>query len=353
LACGRGGPSSPGGEPVIGCPGSAWPEGRLAYLAPKPSGSPSPADVQLEAFRPTGISGDGRVVIGAVRETDYSRPVPASFTWDDGVTLLPAPEGTPSPEGYARRSSCDGSVILVHEESGDVYRTEGGHAQRIFTNAQLFTLSVSPNGTTLLDGARDQAPGPRLWTSETGTVYLPELHGTELYLAAPGGALIGSDFEALFRYDRTSGVRQPIGTAPVMGPTSIALSASGEAWIESADVHGDSFLLRRPGRQPKSITCPGLCMPLDVSSTGAVVLLDIALDLENFSLSTWVWTESTGFVELTHFLNAFGIGFGPPRLLAAGLSDDGRAFAGQAWGPLDPSAGFRFFYAVLPETAYQ
>ncbi|RYZ05727.1 MAG: hypothetical protein EOO73_18670 [Myxococcales bacterium] len=354
---GSGGVSGPGMEPVIGCPAAEWPAEGLSYQAPPYSDSSDPAIIKLNLFSPTGISGDGRVVTGATRdpESDSARPVPASFTVTSGVTLLPAPEGALSREGFAQRPSCDGSVILEHERFGDVHRAEGNHAPRVIHDARLDTLAMDPAGAVVLDGARnDEVPGPRVWTAETGAVYLPELAGTQLFHVSPDGSLIGSDLEALFRYDRVSGVRTPIGMAPVYGPSSIAISATGTAWIETADTHGDSFLIWRPGRQPKSITCPALCMPVDVSSTGEVALLDISQDPDNGgSLSTWIWSERTGFVELVHFLNAFGVGFGADRLLAVGLSDDARAFAGSSLDITDPNASFRLFYAVLPAAAYQ
>jgi len=195
---------------------------------------------------------------------------------------------------------------------------------------------------------------PQVWTAATGTVWERELTDIRIFQTAPDGALIGADANALFRYDPSSHTRQPIGLAPVAGASSIAVSATGNAWIESADTHSDSFLAWRLPAEPRSVTCPAYCTPVDVSSTGAVPLIDVGLDTYDSPSSSWLWTERGGLVDLTELFKQHGVDPGIGRKLhAVALSDDARAFTGYSFDPADPFSTRKFFYAVLPIAAYE
>lgn len=354
---GSSGSGSPSTEPIIGCPAPAWPEEGLYFVAPPyGSGSGTPAEVRLEFFSPTAFSANGRVVGGWTRdpESPNPRPVSAIFTLEDGATILPRLEGALSNEGNVRLLSCDGSVALAYDIFGStLHRVEGDRTPRIMSSPTPGPLAMDPQGDIVLEGAyNSERPGPRVWTAETGDVYLPDLFGTELYHVNPDGTLIGSDFEALFKYDRATGVEEPIGMAPVNGASSIAFASSGNAWIQSADRHADSFLLWQLPAQPRSVTCPGRCVPVDLSSTGEVALLDGPVGASQLGASL-VWTKLGGFVDLATLFTQHGLEVGSGRKLhALGMSDDARAFTGISF---DPSVlGDRyFFYGVLPDAAYE
>jgi hypothetical protein len=363
-SAGASGSGEPGLEPVIGCPAAAWPDAGFYYVPPF-NPPLEEIDIRLETFSPRGISADGRVVVGGANDPESvsGRPAPASFTLAGGAVILPAPE--PSGEGYALLASCDGSVILEQELFfADIFRAENGRASRVLGDQPATdTLSMDPAGARIVDGTGRSGyneeegqlpPVPQEWTAATGAALLTELAGKQLHHVSADGTLIASDPEALFRYDRTTLTRQPIGMAPVWGGSSIAVSADGRAWIQSADTNLDSLLVWRSAAEPRSITCPttNYCLPIDMSSTGAVALVDVALDSSSGLLSSWLWTERDGLVDLTELFRRFGIDPGSGyKLHAAALSDDARAFAGDV---VDPASGrVSFFYAVLPVAAYQ
>jgi len=311
------------------------------------------------------MSGNGKVVAGMSRnpESQVSRPAPASFTLADGAALLPS--APPSGESYPRLVSCDGSVVVQQElYMGEIFRTEGDEVLPLFTYpADASTLSMDPTGARIVDGTGQAGysdetglipPVPQEWTAATGTVWRRDLTDLRLFQVSADGTLIGADADALFRYSPSENRRQPIGMAPVSGGSSIVVSASGNAWIESADTHFDSFLAWRPPAEPRSITCPRYCMPIDLSSTGAVALIDVALDANDSVLSSWLWTERDGLVDLTALFRRLGIEPGSGRQLrAAALSDDARAFAGYSFDPAAPFSTRKFFYAILPIAAYE
>jgi len=311
------------------------------------------------------MSGNGKVVVGMSRNPDseVSRPVPASFTLAGGAVLLPS--APPSGESYPRLASCDGSVVVQQELFfGQVFRTEGSEVLPVFTyGADASTLSMDPTGAIIVDGTGQGSysdetgpipPVPQEWTAATGTVWQRQLTDLRIFHVSADGSLIGADAHALFRYSPATDTRQPIGMAPVQGAGSIAVSADGNAWIESADTNSDSFLAWRLPAEPLSVTCPSYCVPVDISSTGAVALLDVAGDPNDSALSSWLWTERGGLVDLTELFRQHGIDPGTGRKLrAVALSDDARAFTGYSFDPANPFATTKFFYGVLPIAAYE
>jgi hypothetical protein len=347
---------------VIGCPAASWPDAGFYYEPPPADGESESAAIILAEFSAFAISGDGKVVVGVSRDPDAqtSRPVPASFTLAGGAVLLPS--APPSGESYPRLASCDGSVVVQQEIFfSAVFRTEGEEVLPLFTYpADYNTLSMDPTGARIVDGTGQGSysdetgpipPVPQEWTAATGTVWLTALTDKRLYHVFPNGDLLGDDADALFRYERSTNTRQPIGMATVSGGNSIAVSANGNAWIQSADTHFDSLLVWRPPAEPRSVTCPAFCMPLDLSSTGEVALIDVALDSSGRS-SSWLWTERDGLVDLTSLFSQLGFDLGGRKLHAVAMSDDARAFAGYSFDPAD-SSSTEFFYAVLPVAAYQ
>jgi hypothetical protein len=216
------------------------------------------------------------------------------------------------------------------------------------------TLAMDPSGTIVVDGsiyADDPLTGPRVWTAATGAVYWPELGGSKLHHVSPDGTFIGSDFEALFRYDRATGVKQPIGMAPLGYPPSLVVAASGKAWIQNADQHFDSFLLWQPPAQPRSVTCPDGCYPRELSSNGEVALLDVHYD-QSQAPTSLVWTKRRGWLDLAALFTQSGLDVQSGRKLhAIGMSDDARVFAGYAFNP-SVLGDQDFFFGVLPATAY-
>jgi len=351
------GPFTPDSEPVIGCARQSWPEGG-AYFEPPPFDETMPFRRQqlLRGFTVGELSADGRVVVGSARDPDTLGTLPLTWTSSSGIAAIPV---VTQGRGYPIKASCDGSIVLVSDSFNGVYRVDIRRWQYPLVIHSLSTyVSMDPLATSIVDGAGQQrevdyeiVAYPRLWTAATGPVELHSLKNNIITAVAADGTLIGSDSEELYRFDPIARARHPIGMAPV-GWGSLVVSSSGYAWMQSADLHFDSFLVWREPAEPFSVTCPASCRLVDVSSTGQIALLDMKV---GDASTSWIWTESSGFRELGTLLEDAGFDLRDRDLQALAMSDDGRAFTGYSIGRNLPprQTDALFFYAVLPSSVYQ
>jgi hypothetical protein len=156
-------------------------------------------------------------------------------------------------------------------------------------------------------------------------------------------------------YDPSTQAKTTVGVSPVdlgHGWHTFRASADGKAWIQSADLHHDSFLVGRGGVETRSVTCPNPCRLRDLSGTGLVALLDVQFVPDVSSSSSWIWSEKTGLVDLTSLFEQSGFDFHGRKLIASAMSDDGRAFAGNLYDPNTYIEYPPFFYGVLPASVY-
>jgi hypothetical protein len=357
-AGGASGASGPDTEPVLGCAAQSWPDAGW-YYEPAPYTEPvTRRQILLHSFRAYALSANGRVAVGQTRDPDNMAFFPLSWTLSAGIAALPvATEG----EAAGIKASCDGSVVLVGDSPFDgVYRVDVPRWQYpLVIHGNLNFVSMDPNASVIIDGrGRDREEGneiaayPRRWTAATGPVELKALRNTVIHQAAADGTLVGSDRDELFRFYPARNTREPIGMAPVdTGPESIVVSSSGYAWMQNADTHYDSFLVWRPPAEPISVTCDERCVLVDISSTGEIALLEAS---SGGVYSSWIWTETTGFLDLTQLMVQAGFDLRGRKLHAVAMSDDGRALTGYSLNHDLPSGiDPLFFYAVLPAAIYR
>lgn len=340
-------------ERLIVCEPAARPAGGVLYAPPVVADDSSERELARALFTPHAISGDGHVVVGETIAPRTGTRVAATWSLDGDVVELPGPQG----EAAGIRASCDGSVLLAQDGAGDVYRHEAGTTTLLFGGlSQGPILSMNPRGTEIIDGRgqRLDVDGhpttvPRRWSSATGTLPLTAAADASVYHVSPDGSWIGSRSDGLFRYRPTTNTAEPLGDAPLAGPDTIVFARTGDAWIQSTGAELSSFWWWRVANDPVRVQCPGPCALKDLSSDGRVALLD---DLRGNVVRSWLWTEGSGFMELTRVLQLSGLELGERTLRAVAMSDDGRAFAGQSYDADAPVGSTSFFYAVLPDGAY-
>jgi len=345
---------------VLGCPAQSWPDAGAFYEPFNDETLSVRHRLLLQSYSAHALSADGRVVVGQTRDPDTAGLFPISWTLSGGVAAIPvATEGT----GDGIQASCNGDIILVGDTPFDgVYRVDVPHWQYpLVIHGYLGWVSMDPTASLIVTGrGQDREVNdaivsyPRTWTAASGPVELGTLPNTVIHAAAADGTLVGSDHDELFRFYPTTKTREPIGLSPVGETESIAVSSSGYAWIQNADQHYDSFLVWRQPDQPISVTCPGQCTMVDLSSTGQIALLEAANDAGDV-ISSWLWTDAGGFMDLSLLMEQAGFDLRGRVLHATAMSDDGRVLTGYSTsrdlssGDTDPL----FFYAVVPAAAYQ
>jgi hypothetical protein len=350
----------PLGDQVIGCAATSWPDAGLYFEPTLVGESPPRAEWLQSRMFANGISGDGRIVVGQTSDPPY-REIAVSWSLAGGIIELPEvtmdDNGNCCFEARGVQASCDGSVILQQDAPfHEIYRTEGDEAPVVlYGSPYTWVVSMTPDASVIVDGVGQQGElggSPLRWTAATGMADVSGLFLEAVYGVAPDGTLIAGNADQLFEYDVTTDVRTPIGMAAVDfvkgSPfSSLKVSADGKAWAQSADRHYDSFLVWRPGAEPRSVTCPGPCQIVDISGTGEVVRVDVTRDSATTSS---IWTQRSGFIDLTTVFEQLGANLAGRKLRAVAMSDDGRAVTGFS-GPDVNSA--RFFYGVLPVSIYE
>jgi len=361
---GTAGTSSEGApDSVIGCSAASWPQAGWYFAPPPVDEFSTREEAMLARMEAAGLSGDGTVVVGTSQDQPYRREATVTWSATQGLVDLPPSliEGSPF-EARGMQASCNGSVVLQQRRLLDsIHRTQGGQALDVLPGPpSADAVTMSPDASVIVDGLGylgEFSSTPELWSAATGTVPLSSLTDEAVYGVAPDGTLIAGNADVLFEYDPATDVKTPIGMAAVDFPDygartrpSIKVSPSGEAWAQAADLHYDSFLVWRAGAAPRSVTCPASCRVVDISGTGAVVLVNTSAES---STKSSIWTESSGFVDLTSLFQALGVDLTGRELRAVALSDDGRAVAGNVYRLGEPYYPDSFFYAVLPASTYQ
>jgi hypothetical protein len=318
---------------VVGCPAATWPAVATFTVIESPSGR----------FIPSKLSGDGRVVGGALG--------PEAMRWRPGagfnqMNLL---------EGIPRAMSCDGSVAAVYAGGGVWHDTETDGARYIFGygSARVDEVNISPDGSVItgnLVGSEDEpGPAPVRWTWGVGAQVLGSLVNSIVYHVSPDGqALLGADILQVYRWSEASGKRIFFWQAPLGfdGPPIMPVSADGNVIAFTSRSTLTSMLLFTPERGASLLECPGeLCAPISVSGTGKVVLL---WSTESQSL---VWTEKHGFRSLTQLVQEYGGDTQGYGLSAHDMSDDGQVFTGLTTDGTGTTGNG--FYVTLPAAAYE
>jgi hypothetical protein len=347
-------------DAVIGCDAASWPDEGWYFEPPPTDDSASAEQLLLSRFSAHGISGDGKLVVGVTSDPP-ARQIAKAWSAEGGLAGL-APvelnESTIGLESRGTQASCDGSVVLQQDSPfNEIYRTENGQAPLVLIDGPFFwNVHMDPHASVIVDGHGlygeingEIRAAPLRWTAATGMAYVPALSYEIIYGVSPDGTLIAGNADELFEYDVSTDTRSPIGMAAVdflSTEPSIKVSASGEAWVQSADRNYDSFLVWRAPAEPLSVTCPAPCKVIDVSGTARVVLLDITA---TSGTSSWIWTRPTGFVDLTAAIERTGVDLAGRKLQGVAISDDGRVVTGRSTAARTLE---RFFYAVLPRSLF-
>ncbi len=357
--CTTGGSGGSGGSGIAqpdgesGCQGPSWPDAGSYYEPARSEEFSTHEEILLSRVTACQLSGNGKVVVGVTSDPPRARDLAVAWSVTTGFAVLPvSPDG--SGQTRAVLASCDGSVIIQQDvRFGGMYRTEAGESLLALGNgppAQF--LSMTPSGGLIVDGRGYQgefATIPQLWERESGALLLPDLQNEIVYGIAPNSTMIAGNADELFQYEIGTGEKTPIGMAAVdfgSASPSIRVAASGEAWVQSADLNYDSFLVWRPPAEPISVTCPSTCYVVDVSGSARVALLDIP------GSGGSIWSPFSGFVDLSTLVTQMGVDLGGRELSGVAISDDGRVVAGNSYDPVT-SGGDRFFHLVLPSGIFQ
>ncbi|HYQ15347.1 MAG TPA: hypothetical protein VEQ58_06315, partial [Polyangiaceae bacterium] len=286
-------PTSPASEPVIGCAAAHWPDAGWFFEAPPLDEFSDRPTILLARFTAGGISGDGKLVVGSSPDLPYSRGLPIAWSAAGGVVELPHPPY----ESYAQQASCDGSVVLEQDlPFQQIYRVEGAQEPEVvlYGTPPAAFVHTNPDASVIVNGYGlhgEFDSTPLRWTRQTGMTTLDALLNDFVYHVSPDGTLLAADADELFEYDVATDARTPVGMSPIelgsFGPASLHGSADGTAWVQSADLNYDSFLVWRAPAEPRSVTCPTSCRVVDVSGTGQVALLDVALASDDPRVSSW------------------------------------------------------------------
>jgi hypothetical protein len=319
-----------GYDQVIGCPAVSRDEASLQWLT---------VDVR---FKPSSISGDGRVVGGDYNGFPGTWKAPDSFTQLNSESQL------------VEELSCDGSFILLgHEYDGSVWRIGPAGTDAILAPAEQnpLPLALSPDGGTVvttLSRPMDLGPNPVRWTPSAGLEPIAPLLNTLVYRTGNGGQwLVGGDIRQIYRYEPGVG-KTELSSWPAYAPAqppTVVVSADGSAYAFST---ATGFGVVRNGNATYITCADSVCEPIDISGTGKVVLVYSGYGSIPISL---VYTTEHGLRNLTELLEEHGEDAAGRSLVGAAMSDDGQAFAGSAYDT--ETFEQHQFYATLPLAAYE
>ena len=143
------------GSVMVGL-GGRWTSESGWVQLPKPPGATS-------VFRSSGVSDDGRVVVGFARRGENDQAV--RWTAGSGSSWLPMPPEISDP--IAKNAGADGSIISGHDDGGDGgWVTDGVTSVRLSAGIRT-VMDMTPDGTTFV--------GERGMLTSCGYILSPEL----------------------------------------------------------------------------------------------------------------------------------------------------------------------------------
>jgi probable HAF family extracellular repeat protein len=317
----------------------------------------APAAGNVTSFA-TGISADGRVVVGY--SADWTEIAQRATRWEDGAAAeMP---GLTDEGGVALGVSADGSTAVGYSPPGV------GTAKAVaWRNGTPYPLGALPNddgpfalataasadGSVIVGSSASTLPsGQEAFRWEAGTmVGLGDLAGGTGYSAglgvsADGTVVVGAtsgNTTGAFMWDEVHGMQalNGMGAASlvsddlqtIIGTGSSSLGQEMVRWKSGSGVMGlgipAGFYYVDPGDMTPDA---GRIVGTMVSTSGAVPFL---------------WTESAGYRNLEDILTASGIDLGGWQLqTASGISADGRTIVGTGF---DPDGTRQAWIAVIPE----
>lgn len=305
-------------------------------------GFPGPAG--SSDINPQAMSGDGSTVVG----TFWGRGFNHGFRWtlDGGLEDLALLPGGSIANSTANGVSFDGSVIVGSGYNFHVEYSAGRWIDGValsFNSPGTHVRGVSADGNITVGGVF----GPQfiqacIWQADSSMTLLEQLPGAAGSIAvaasADGAIVVG-------RSETTNGNRavrwtssgiESLGTLPG-GTRSDAYDVSGDGTIivgMSDGLFDGLHATRWSGSGPAEDlgTLPGAdsCFARAVSADGSTIV-GSAYDSASGISRPFLWTESSGMVDLASYLTAMGVDLSGWLLVdAIDVSDDGSVIMG--WG---------------------
>ncbi|MCG3122142.1 MAG: hypothetical protein GIKADHBN_00520 [Phycisphaerales bacterium] len=314
----------------------------------------------------TGISGDGRTVVGVSHFGTGSYAPSKAFRWTagGGLSVLPMPDGTY--RASASAVSNDGSVItgtfsreILPFEVPEAYRWSAGDGTSILptlsnaTNPHRTGLGVSGDGRLVVGQGRNNVNKARAvyWDGvSTPVAFLPGILGSgqASRASADGSVLGGTTGYGIFRWSASEGYR---GVPPKDEWYSVELGGmSDNGEVIAANARGYGFRLAyRWTQETGYVTLPLFAnwknsRATDVTPGGNVIVGELLPESENPG-QAFYWSQTTGTVYLRSLLYP-SVPDDWTLIRATGVSDDGLTVTGVA----TRNGEVRAFVATIPAT---
>ena len=263
-----------------------------------------------------GVSGDGRVVVGASRSTGPNAPLQRAYRWTGPGTFQSLGDPGRFTASYAVDANRDGSVIvgnLTNNRGTDLrpfrWTASGGLQSLGFAGpGQTTAYAISDDGNTIV--GRESGTG-RGWTWKPQTGY-------SFVQGLPGG-----QHSALYGTNRAGTIY--VGTAFLAGQGDF-----GAMWINDTVINLGR-LSSGWGFMARSVDDAGTIVSGDTYETGATV-----------------WTQARGTELLADYLFSQGITLpmGIQLATCSSMSSDGLTFAGTAYSNGDFATSFGYIVTI-------
>jgi probable HAF family extracellular repeat protein len=327
--------------------------------------------------RVSGVSADGRVLVGRSKSADG--PLGEAFRWtlEDGIVALEPAPGSPR-FGEAAAASADGRVIVGQMYMADTFRAVRWVDGQIELIGDLGgqsplgrALGVSADGDVVVGSSLSPSGQQAFrWTAATGMVGLGDLPGGNfrsdaLAVSADGSIVVGSSDSALsypgtwgeaMRWEAATGMvalGDLGGDDPYFGSAGKAISADGLTIVGIGHDFGAYFLTLWTPSRGIHFVWPSLPFwwgqqALAVSGDGTVIVGQGWTERRDYA--AFVWSPyATRMRELREVMQTnFGLDpHGWTLTEATGVSADGTVIVGNGINPLGYPEGWMVY---LPQT---
>jgi probable HAF family extracellular repeat protein len=310
------------------------------------------------------VSADGSVVVGSGSLTNGG--VEEAFRWTETTGVVPLGFAPNSSVSVASAVSADGSVITGWNNNGEAYRWTAMTGMVGIGNigGSTFAYGISADGNVIVGVDENSLRyEPFRWTTDGGMIGLGSLGGLQpnysrAQAVSPDGSIVvgwdrAPSGDEAFRWTAATGM-VPLGW---LSSTSPFTSEAGGVSADGSIVVGDSVVSYSPSlgitreafRWTAATGMVGLGnLPSETDSFAGAITPDGSIIVGASGLSTFIWTSSTGMLNLTDILASHGVtGFEGWQLRGAtGISADGRTIIGTG---NDPAGNIEGWVVTIPE----
>ncbi|HYE63760.1 MAG TPA: hypothetical protein VD997_17340 [Phycisphaerales bacterium] len=312
-----------------------------------------PGYTQSTAF---GVSADGSMVVGisapGTNPELVSNPVPMIWTLAGGSQLLPGSSTQPNPSGYCYAVSGDGSKVAGRLGPANIYRWTTAGIESLPTvpgTTMSIALGISRDGNSIVGHSLNSPTKPYIWTPAGGTVVLGggDTGGTARAVNADGtvvagGLLINFQTFATRWVDNVSHAFELNGASYAVSGDGLTIvghitppGGLGRAtrWVFS-DLTASPPVATNLGTVPGPSPETRRSLAQGVTDDGQTVVGFALRYVEGGTPTTYpraafIWTESTGMVELGTHLAGLGVNMTGWELREAkAISPDGQFIVG-------------------------